>query len=68
MAETHRQMAWRHLIEGYDRIVRQELLIDRLVRDGHERLLPAARAVLAELLEYQEAVQKHLDELDRRTG
>jgi hypothetical protein len=68
MAETHRQMAWRHLIEGYDRIVRQELLIDRLVRDGHAQLLPAARQVLAELLEYQEAVRKHLDELDRRTG
>ena len=68
MAETHREMAWRHLVEGYDRIERQEMLIGRLVRDGHEQLLPAARAVLAELLEYQEAVQKHLDELDRRTG
>ena len=64
MAETHREMAWRHLVEGYDRIERQEMLIGRLVRDGHERLLPLARQVLADLLEYQEAVQKHLDELE----
>ena len=65
MAETLLEMARRHLAEGEDRIWRQEELIGRLERGGHERLLPAARELLAAMCENQELVKRHLWEIEQ---
>lgn len=44
--ENALEQAQHHVREGGTRITKQEGLIERLKRDGHENLLPAARALM----------------------
>lgn len=50
----------RHVREGEERIAKQERLIAKLERDGHENSLPAARALLAQMKASQELSCEHL--------
>ncbi len=60
MSETPLEQCQRHVTEGAERIVRQEALIVELERDGHEHMLPDARAMLATLQTSQMLGEEHL--------
>jgi hypothetical protein len=57
-------MLHRHLIEGQERISRQQRLIDRLRERGLYNLLKEAEALLAEMLKHQETTRRHLWEVE----
>ena len=58
--ESALEQAKRHVREGEERIAKQEGLIARLERDGHAALLPAARALLAQMQAAQALSCEHL--------
>jgi hypothetical protein len=51
MIEGHLALAERHIMEGEQRVARQQKLVDRLEHDGHD--VGDARALLAQFLELQ---------------
>ena len=54
-------MATRHVMEGEERVARQEAILAKLVRDGHERAAEQARQVLETLRETLELSREHLN-------
>jgi hypothetical protein len=58
------ETARRHLRESEDRIARQEALIAGLIRDKHERLLPAASQLVETMQGYKASVTRHISELE----
>ncbi len=58
--EDPQEQAQRHVTEGLQRIATQEALIQELERDGHDEMLPAARALLAEMQKLQRLGSEHL--------
>ncbi len=61
--ETPLQMAQRHVTEGRERVSRQETLIARLTRDGHDRMLPNANALLDQLRGFLAFSEAHMERL-----
>ena len=64
MPETKLDMARRHVREGAGRIDRQKRLVAELERNGHRRILPDARGLLAAMQEFQIVAGSHLAELE----
>ena len=60
MTETRLAMAERHVREGADRITRQQALIAKFIRDGHEAMLPQAHILLTHLEDVQAMSKEHL--------
>ena len=50
----------RHVYEGQERITKQRVLIAELERDHHPGLLPAAKALLAQMEAAQALLNEHL--------
>ena len=59
--ETPLETATRHVAEAQERVVRQELLISKLEYEGHADLLPAAHALLEQMLDYLWQCRRHVD-------
>jgi hypothetical protein len=57
--ETRLEMAERHAAEGRDRLRRQRALIKKLQRDGHDRMLPGAHQLLADMERLQQEFEEH---------
>jgi len=66
--ETPIAMAQRHVVEGEDRITRQESLIAEMDQNGHVRILPEAYAHLKSLREIQKLSEEHLARLLAEQG
>jgi hypothetical protein len=64
--ETPLQMAVRHVAEGRDRLRRHRGLIEKLEREGYERLLPQARQILANMERLQKEFEAHVVDQQRR--
>lgn len=62
-SESPLQMARRHAIEGRARIARQEALIAKLDRDGHDHMLPNANALLDQLRGFLALTEAHMARL-----
>ena len=60
MIETQLEQCQRHVSQGAERIARQEALLARLERDGHEHMLPDARTLLTALQATQRLGEEHL--------
>lgn len=58
--ETTLQETQRQVDEGAWRIERQQMLVVRLRRDGHDGLLASARMLLAAMGDLQKQAQEHL--------
>lgn len=63
MGTTILEMAQRHVVEGQERVARQQAMIAQLERDGHENMLPQARGLLSEMIDSQCLAEKHVEEL-----
>jgi len=61
-------MELRHILEGENRISRQEMLMSELIRKGHDSLLPMADDVLRILRESQEMSWTRLRDLEGHLG
>jgi hypothetical protein len=55
------QQAERHVAEGRERVARQRELVERLEREGPEKLLPGARETLAEMEGLQRNAERHFE-------
>jgi len=55
------QEAERHVVEGRKRVARQRELVERLERDGSEKLLLGARETLAEMEGLQRNAERHFE-------
>ena len=62
--EAGLRQAERHVVEGLERLRKQRDLIVRLERDGHDRMLPEARRMLADMEHMQREMERHV--LDQR--
>ena len=60
VSETKLEMAERHVREGAERIVRQNGLIETLIRDGHDKMLLQAHSLLVEFEAIQAMSENHL--------
>ncbi len=58
--EAGLRQAQRHVVEGLERLQKQRDLIERLERDGHERMLPEARRTLGEMERLQREMERHV--------
>lgn len=59
--ETSLEQTQRHVTEGQARLARQEALVARLRQEDHLELLSAAQGLLAQMHEFQELGQEHLE-------
>ncbi len=66
--ENPLEQVQRHIVEGEQRIAKQEALIKELERDGHENMLPAAREFLAQMRAIQQQSREHLQREEREAG
>ena len=64
--ESALEAAQRHVREGEERIAQQQGLIERLARDGHEHLLPAARELLAQIEHAHGLSCEHLERIEAK--
>ena len=62
-SETPVELAQRHVTEGQERVSRQEALIERLIRDEYEHMLPNANALLDQLRGFLAFSEAHLARL-----
>jgi hypothetical protein len=53
-------MAARHVMEGEERVARQEAILEELVKDGREREAAAARKVLETMQTTLKLAREHL--------
>ena len=62
-SESPLEQTQRHVTEGGERIAKQEALIEHLRQEGGENhpLLADARKLLADMHEFQELGQEHLE-------
>jgi len=60
--ERHLAMAERHVAEGEGHVARQRELVSKLIREGHQDMIPEAKRFLA-LLEEMQAL--HASDKDR---
>lgn len=66
--ENNFQDTERHVSEGAWRVDRQQLLVLRLRRDGHDGLLASAQTLLTAMEDRQKQDQKHLRREQARLG
>jgi hypothetical protein len=57
-------MERRHILEGEERVVRQEALVARLVEQNHETLVPVAAEILVLMHEILEFARTRLQSLE----
>lgn len=61
-------MERRHILEGEERVARQETLVGKLIENRHDQLVRAANEMLDLLRETVELSKERLRDLEKRYG